>query len=74
MCQPASRGREVQGVREEERREEGPSEEVARAREYLALYSVGRQESSQIFEEVSYIKSDKFHLRLKPAATSQQSQ
>jgi len=42
-------------------------EKVTKAREFLKLYE-RRDESSQIFDpDKSYIKSDKFHLRLKPA-------
>eukprot|EP00092_Neocalanus_flemingeri_P016376 GFUD01017725.1.p1 GENE.GFUD01017725.1~~GFUD01017725.1.p1 ORF type:complete len:1407 (-),score=439.03 GFUD01017725.1:187-4407(-) len=42
-------------------------EKVAKAREFLKFYEK-REESSQIFDpDRSYIKSDKFHLRLKPA-------
>ena len=42
-------------------------EKVTKAREFLKLYDK-RDESNQIFDpDRSYIKSDKFHLRLKPA-------
>jgi len=42
-------------------------EKITKAREFLKLYDKN-EDSSQIFEpERSYIKSDKFHLRLKPA-------
>ena len=42
-------------------------EKVTKAREFLKLYDKN-EDSSQIFDpERSFIKSDKFHLRLKPA-------
>ena len=42
-------------------------EKVTKAREFLKLYEK-REDSSQIFDpDRNYIKSDKFHLRLRPA-------
>ena len=42
------------------------SEEVMRAREFLQLYSRGEGDSNEIFGDTSYIKSNKFPLRLRP--------
>ena len=42
------------------------SEEVIQARQFLQLYSRGESESSHIFGETSYVKSDKFPLKLRP--------
>ena len=43
------------------------SEEVVQARQFLQLYSRGEAESSShIFGETSYVKSNKFPLKLRP--------
>ena len=56
-----------EGKEKEKRIEkEEVSEEVMRAREFLQLYSRGEGDSNEIFGDTSYIKSDKFPLRLRP--------
>ena len=54
--------------KEKEKRDEKEevSEEVMRAREFLQLYSRGEGDSNEIFGDTSYIKSNKFPLRLRP--------
>ena len=52
-----------------EAKEKEESEEVAQARQFLKLYSRGEAESSTIFGETSYVKSDKFPLRLRPGTS-----
>ena len=56
--------KEKEGLKGKER--EAVSEEVAQARQFLQLYSRGEAESSHIFGETSYVKSDKFPLKLRP--------
>lgn len=66
LCQPTGKsGKKTQTKLEKD--VESVSEEVNRARNYLKLYEHSEQ-SSHIFEEISYIKSDKFYLRLQPGA------
>ena len=64
----AGQGAETAGRRiEHGEKGKGVDEKVTKAREFLKLYDK-REDSSQIFDpDKSYIKSDKFHLRLKPA-------
>jgi hypothetical protein len=72
---PALRASGPAGHREAAEGEGGVSEEVATARRFLQLFA-RRDESSRIFEEnsSSFIKSDQFNLRLRPAVETKRTQ
>ena len=61
-------GEELKDIKEKNFKEkEEVSEEVVQARQFLQLYSRGEAESSShIFGETSYVKSNKFPLKLRP--------
>merc|ERR1712192_278263 len=52
-----------------ENEKEEVCEEIVQARQFLQLYSRGETESSHIFGETSYVKSDKFPLKLRPGTS-----
>merc|ERR1712192_288656 len=62
-------GGEKEAKDKDAKEKEEVSEEVVRARQFLQLYSRGETESSHIFGETSYIKSDKFPLKLRPGTS-----